>query len=101
MVLWNGCAVTAKGERFSLAEPVPDKAVIYHYRESAFKGSAFSYDILSNETPLTRLGNGGYFKELANPGNLSYRAILTSDKGPFLPILIVDNIITNSYQEFE
>ena len=97
----NGCAVTAKGEMFSLSEYVPDKVVIYHFRESAFKGSAFSYDILSNGAPLTRLGNGGYYKEVATPGNISYRTLLTSDKGPFIPLLILDNVITNSYQEFE
>lgn len=93
----SGCAVTATGEKFSLTKQQSNKAVIYHYREDAFKGSAFSYDILSNEKPLTRLGNGGYYKEVIEPGSINYRTLLTQDKG----IMILDDLITNSYQEFE
>ena len=97
LVSLNGCALTATGEKFSLTEPEYNKAIIYHYREQSFKGSAFSYDILSNEIPLTRLGNGGYYKEITDPGNINYRTLLTQDKGPFN----IEDVINNSYQEFE
>ena len=71
---WQG-----KGQWFALQEAQPNTATVYHYRLPAFKRSAMSWYVLSNGVPLTRIGNGGFFKEVVEPGQIEYRTKYRAD----------------------
>jgi len=105
VIYLSGCAATGTGPQFELYSPKSDTAIIYHYRLDVFKGSAMSYDVLSNSKPLTHIGNGGYFKEIVSPIEtpleIEYRTKLTQDHGFNLPIIMIGNVITNAFAEFE
>jgi hypothetical protein len=93
-----GCtAPGGKGQRFTLQEAQPNTATVYHYRLPAFKGGAVSWDVLSNGAPLTRIGNGGFFKEVVEPGQIEYRTKYTQELG-LQPILILINNAIQSYE---
>ncbi|MDN7134567.1 hypothetical protein [Pseudidiomarina terrestris] len=51
-----------------------NKVVIYHYRPWIFRAGAINYIAASNEKPMTVIGNGTVFREVAEPGKLIYRA---------------------------
>lgn len=70
-----GCSTTKGKETiFSLSEPKPGKAIIYHYRvPRALYGVAASYDVLCNNVPVARIGDGGYFKQQITPGQIEIR----------------------------
>lgn len=91
-----GCAVKGTGPMFSLEEPKADVTIVFHYRVPSFIGSAMQYDILSNGTPLTRIGNGGYFKEIVNPGQTIYETRMTTRGGP----LIIQRAAANARAKF-
>lgn len=93
----TGCATKGSGAQFTLEEPQTSKAIIYHYRPSSFKGSALQWDVISNGIPLTRIGNGGYFKEIATPGRIAY---LTKDNRKS-PIGLVDQALQNAFADFQ
>jgi len=105
VVYLSGCAASGTGPQFELHSPKSDTAIIYHYRLDAFKGSAMSYDALSNSKPLVHIGNGGYFKEIVSPIEtpieIEYRTKLTQDHGFNFPITMIGNVIINALAEFK
>jgi hypothetical protein len=89
----NGCAIKGTGATFTVEEPMADKAVVIHYRLSRGAGSGAQYDVMSNDRPLTCIGNGGYFKQVTEPGNIVYKTRLQTRGGPFLLGQMIDNAI--------
>ena len=94
----SGCAVTGSGEPFGLETPAENEAIVYHYRLKATKGSARQWDVLSNEEPMARIGNGGYFKELVPPGDRTYLSKANVDGGLFG---IATSWIWNALEDYE
>lgn len=94
----SGCATTGSGPAFAFDQPDNDKAIIYHYRQSSFKGSGLEWDALSNGKPLTRMGNGGYFKQVSEPGPVAYRTKTRVHPFP-LWILYLINEATAEYED--
>ena len=92
-----GCAVKGTGPLFVSEEPMDNKAIVFHYRTPSFVGSAMQYDVLSNGTPLTRIGNGGFFKEIVEPGPTIYAVKSTTSSGG---LMIIGEMINNARQPF-
>ncbi len=93
----TGCASTGSGHGFTLQPPSPDTTVIYHYRPKAMRGGSIRYDVLSNDKPLTRMKNGGYFREVADPGTMQYFVEASWRMG----ILFVVDAVANVTSEYE
>lgn len=71
VLIASGCAATGKPfEPVALPAADANKAVVYIYRPSAFAGSAISYTVNANKTPLFKLVNGGYYPYVTNPGEV-------------------------------
>jgi len=61
------------GAHFSETPIPPEKAVVYFYRPSKFVGSAAQYSYMvnhSNRFTLVPVKNGGYYKLIADPGEI-------------------------------
>lgn len=86
-----GCAVKGTGPTFVLEEPIADVAIVFHYRIPRGYGSGAQYDVLSNGTPLTTIGNGGFFKQIIEPGEIVYETRLQTRGGPFVIGQAIDN----------
>ena len=70
-VLISGCS--ASGPAFKPVEPIPaGKGVVYIYREPSVFGSAIYGTVSANKRPITKIHNGGYFPDLANPGSVHF-----------------------------
>lgn len=70
-----GCASVKVAKEKTLATPKKGKGVVYFYRESAFVGSATSYNIWYNEANPKKIGslkNGSYFYEYFDPGTYTF-----------------------------
>lgn len=66
-----GCS--ASGAAFKPVNPIPPgKGVVYIYRESGFVGGGVYGTVTANNTPITKIRNGGYFPYLANPGPVHF-----------------------------
>jgi hypothetical protein len=70
-VLLSGCS--ASGPAFKPVNPIPaDKGVVYIYREPAIVGGAVYGTVTANNSPITKIKNGGYFPYIANPGPVHF-----------------------------
>ena len=66
----QGCATTS-GPLFK-ESPVPEgKAVLYFYREWAFKGAALNHELYVNGDYLTEVTAGGYIPYVVDPGQVN------------------------------
>lgn len=91
-----GCAVKGTGPLFAFEEPKAGKAIVFHYRIPRGAGSAAQYDVLSNGTPLTTIGNGGFFKQLIEPDYIVYKTRFQQHSGAFMIIgHSIDNALAN------
>ena len=96
MLFISGCAVKGTGPLFAFEEPKAGKAIVFHYRIPRGAGSAAQYDVLSNGTPLTTIGNGGFFKQLIEPGHIVYETKFQQHSGAFMIIgHSIDNALAN------
>ena len=93
-----GCAVQGTGPLFTFQEPKADKATVIHYRIPRGAGSGAQYDVLSNDTPLTTIGNGGYFKQIIEPGQIVYKTKFQQHAGP---LFVVGHSIDNALARFK
>lgn len=75
-----------------------EKAVIYHYRKSQFAGGGRNFHITNNGQPAFVMENGSFYKELVNPGRVTYRS-------KSLQKHIIGNLgvslVMNNFEEFE
>ena len=97
-----GCAASGTGEQFVYRDPESTEAFIYHYRiDLGWRGSAAYWDVLSNETPLTRIGPGGFFIEASEPGPRSYKTKKGRDAGPiwYIDRVVWDAIDPTEYED--
>ncbi len=63
------CACAPLGEPFqALKEPQQDTAQVYIYRPTSIIGGGTNYTVMENETPITKLYNGGYYTYSTKPG---------------------------------
>ncbi len=90
------CAASGSGPPFELQLAGAAEVVVYHYREKRFTGSGIAYDVLANRTPLTTIGNGGFFRQSTKPGTIVYH---TKYNGSGIPVLFV--MVDNFLAEFE
>lgn len=90
----SGCAITGDGPPFAFDQPDDGTAIIYHYRLSSFKGNGMEWDALSNGKPLTRMGNGGYFKQISEPGHITYRTKMRVHPFPFWILYLINEAIS-------
>jgi hypothetical protein len=100
-VVVTGCATRGSGPSFVFEETIANKAVIYHYRPSSFRGSAIQWDVLSNGKPLTRIGNGGYFKEVSEPGRIIYQTKQQGSSPVGFVLIEVGNVLAKYKKAYE
>jgi hypothetical protein len=73
-----GCV--SLGPPFTEEPSIPEgTALVYIYRPGNFVGSAVSYLVYANETPVVELYNGGYFPYFADPGAIRFWAKTESE----------------------
>jgi len=76
LLLWatihlSGCSVS--GPAFKPVDPIPEgKGVVYIYRQPGFAGGGVYGTVTANNTPITKIKNGGYFPYVANPGPVHF-----------------------------
>lgn len=65
--LMSSCG--ASGPGFKPVTPPAGKGVVYIYRQSSMVGAGVFGTVKANNTPITRIKNGGYYPYIASPGN--------------------------------
>ena len=100
-IITSGCAISGSGASFAFEEADTNKAVIYHYRRSSFREHGRQWYVLSNGKPLTTIGNGGYFKQIIEPGQIIYRT--KDDYNSWVGWIIIPfgNLIFNALAEYQ
>lgn len=71
-ILLSSCVNVETLQRHSLPQPLPNKALIYFYREGRFEGSAVGYHIFEAGQELGSMRNGSFFYVYATPGGHIY-----------------------------
>ena len=80
VLLLTSCA--ASGPAFvKVSEIIPDKAVVYFYRQAAFYGSGSCPDLTIDQKVIGCLKNGGYLEVILEPGEHA----IHFDKGTWQP----------------
>ena len=87
-ILLSSCG--ANGPAFKPVSPIPDgKGVVYIYRSSSIVGGAVYGTCKVDNSPITKITNGGYYPYIATPGTHNFtvtteatnEANVTVDKG--------------------
>lgn len=73
LTLLAGCASAPEPKAFEPSAK-EGKAVVYHYRPARSVGAAENYYVAVNGEPLTVVENGTVYREIAEPGKLTYSA---------------------------
>lgn len=66
-----GCS--ASGPAFKPVTSIPSgKGVVYIYRSPSYMGSGVYGTVTANNTPITKIKNGGYFPFISSPGPVHF-----------------------------
>lgn len=72
-LMLSSCA--SLGPKFQKVETLQkNKGLVYIYRPKKFVGGGVSYTVAADQTPVTKLYNGGYYPYFSNPGEIEFWA---------------------------
>jgi hypothetical protein len=70
-IIITGCS--ASGLAFKPLASIPQgKGVVYIYRSPSYMGSGVYGTVTANNTPITKIKNGGYFPFISSPGPVHF-----------------------------
>ena len=72
LLMAAGCASVRFEDLPDLPQPVEDKALVFFYRDSSFKGGALTYQVHEEERLIGALRSGTFFYHYSEPGQRTY-----------------------------